>query len=64
MALQLLGSATWSVLNFVRTDLRTGRLAIAYGERSHRAMHPSQVAVRSDMRAIPGTKTSKLGGII
>ena len=29
MALSRLGSATWSVLDFVRTDLRTVRLAIA-----------------------------------
>ena len=29
MTLSLLGSATWSVLDFVRTDLRTVRLAIA-----------------------------------
>ncbi len=29
MTLSLLGSATWSVPDFVRTDLRTVRLAIA-----------------------------------
>jgi hypothetical protein len=43
-ALSLLGSATWSVPDFVRTDLRTVRLAIARGDRSDRALHPSQVA--------------------
>ena len=44
MTLSLLGSATWSVLDFVRTDLRTERLAIACGDLSDRVMHPSQVA--------------------
>ena len=43
-----LGSATWSVLDFVRTDLRTVRLAIAKGDRSDRVMHPSQVAGHDD----------------
>jgi hypothetical protein len=58
VALSLLGSATCSVPDFVRTDLRTMRLAIAAweegaswraqgwagenGDRSDRAMHPSQ----------------------
>ena len=51
MALPLLGSATCSVLDFVRTDLRT-MLAIATVDRNGRVMHPSQVAARSDMRAI------------
>ena len=44
MTLSLLGSATWSVPDFVRTDLRTVRLAIACGDLSDRVMHPSQVA--------------------
>ena len=48
MTLSLLGSATWSVRDFVRTDLRTVRLAIAYGDRSDRVMHPSQVAGHDD----------------
>ena len=48
MTLSLLGSATWSVLDFVRTDLRTVRLAIASGDRSDRVMHPSQVAGHDD----------------
>ena len=44
MTLSLLGSATWSVLDFVRTNLRTERLAIAL-RRSQRPGHaPSQVA--------------------
>ena len=34
-----LGSATRSVLDFVRTDLRTVRLAIAYGD-ERQALHP------------------------
>ena len=33
MTLSLLGSATWSVPDFVRTDLRTVRLAIAAWEK-------------------------------
>ena len=37
-----------SVLDFVRTDLRTVRLAIAKGDRSDRVMHPSQVAGHDD----------------
>ena len=41
-----LAPQTWSVLDFIRTDLRTLRLAIACGERSERALHPSQVTVR------------------
>ena len=48
MALSLLGSATWSVLDFVRTDLRTVRLAIVKGDRSDRVIHPSQVAGHDD----------------
>ena len=48
MTLSLLGSATWSVRDFVRTDLRTVRLAIANGDRSDRVMHPSQVAGHDD----------------
>ena len=44
MTLSLLGSATWSVPDFVRTDLRTVRLAIACGDLSDKVMHPSQVA--------------------
>jgi hypothetical protein len=35
-----LAPQTWSVLDFVRTDLRTLRLAIAFGDRSDRALHP------------------------
>ena len=41
MVLSWLGSATWSVLDLVRTDLRT-MLAIATGDRTDRTMHPSQ----------------------
>ena len=44
MAPLLLGSATRSVLDFVRTERRTVRLPIACGDRSNEAMHPSQVA--------------------
>jgi hypothetical protein len=44
MTLSLLASATWSVPDSVRTDLRTTRLAIAYSDRNDRAMHPPQVA--------------------
>ena len=56
MTPSLLGSATWSVPDFVRTDLRTVRLAIAAweegaswrtqgwagenGDRSDRVLHP------------------------
>ncbi len=40
--LSLLGSATWSVPDFVRTDLRTERLAIAIGDRRDKALHPSK----------------------
>jgi len=39
-ALSLLGSATCSVPAFVRTELRTVRLAIAKGDRSGTALHP------------------------
>jgi hypothetical protein len=58
-----LAPQTWSVLDFVRTDLRTLRLAIATweegaswraqgwagenGDHSDRALHPSQVASKS-----------------
>jgi hypothetical protein len=35
-----LAPQTWSVPDFVRTDLRTVRLAIACGDRRDRAMHP------------------------
>ena len=48
MTLSLLGFATWSVLDFVRTDLRTVRLSIANGDHSDRVMHPSQVAGHDD----------------
>ena len=39
MALSLLGSATRSLLDFVETELRTV-FAIAFGDRSGRAMQP------------------------
>jgi hypothetical protein len=44
-----LAPQTWSVLDVVRTDLRTVRLAIAAGksDRSDRSLHPSQVAASS-----------------
>ena len=48
MALMLLGSATRSVLDFVRTGPSNMRLAIAYSDRSTKAMHSSQVAMRSE----------------
>jgi len=48
MTLSLLGSATCSVRDFVQTDLRTVRLAIAKGDRSDRVIHPSQVAGHDD----------------
>jgi len=43
MAISLLGSTTCSVLDSVRTKLRS-ILAIACSDRTDRAMHPSQVA--------------------
>ena len=52
MALSLLGSATWSVLDFVRTDLRTVRLAIANGDRSDRAMHPRKSQAVTPIRLL------------
>jgi hypothetical protein len=61
MALSLLGSATRSVPDFVRTDLRTVRLAIACGDRSNSAMHPSQVA-GGDTSTFQHRGMSELGG--
>src|SRR5687767_14572329 len=40
MPVRCLAPQTWSVPDFVRTDLRTVRLAIACSDRSHRALHP------------------------
>src|SRR5512146_2479503 len=60
MVLSLLGSATCSVPNFVRTEHRTVRLAITRGDRSDRTMHPSQVAA-GDHPPYARTGTSKLG---
>ena len=58
MTLSLLGSATWSVPDFVRTDLRTVRLAIVKGDRSDRVMHPrkSQVTTIRLMRSMETRK--------
>jgi hypothetical protein len=53
MPVRCLAPQTWSVPDFVRTDLRTVRLAIACSDRSHRAA-PSQVA--------DGHPNSPLGG--
>jgi hypothetical protein len=39
-----LAPQTWSVQDFVRTDLRTLRLAIASGDRTNSALHLSHVA--------------------
>jgi hypothetical protein len=39
-----LAPQTCSVLDYVRTKLRTVRLAIACGDRSDKALDPSQVA--------------------
>ena len=61
MALLLLSSATRSVLNFVRTELRTVRLAIACGDRSKGAMHPSQVAGGAYACHSRDKQTSELG---
>jgi hypothetical protein len=47
MALSLLGSATRSVPDFVRTDLRTVRLAIARWRPHRQSLQPSQVALRN-----------------
>jgi hypothetical protein len=44
-------------------DLRTLRLAIAYGDRSNRSMHPSQVATGDHPPLLDG-KASELGGTI
>ena len=55
MAPLLLGSATRSVLTSSERNFETVRLAIATDDRSNEAMHSSQVAVGSLMRAIPGT---------
>ena len=54
MALSLLGSATWSVLDFVRTDLRTVRLAIAKGDRATGPCTPrkSQITTIRLMRSM------------
>ena len=58
-----LAPPTWSVLDFVRTDLRTERLAIACGDRSDKALHPSQVAI-SRPSTSQKRETSELGRII
>jgi hypothetical protein len=66
-----LAPQTWSVLDFVRTDLRTLRLAIATwekgvswraqgwagenGDRSDRVMHPSQIAKSDQPPSQKGT---------
>ena len=43
-----LGCATWSVLDSSKRTFETVRLAIAKGDRSARALHPSQVAGHDD----------------
>ncbi len=58
MAQLLLGSATRSVLDSVRTDLRT-MLAIACSDRSDWAMHPSQVAASPPSLLPPGKKNER-----
>jgi len=57
--LSVLGSATCSVQDFVRTDLRT-MFAIACGDRIDRTLHPSQVATRSDTGPFARTTPSGL----
>jgi len=47
---RLLGSANWSVQDFVRTDLHTLRLAIACSERSHRPCEDIPSVGKGDMK--------------
>jgi hypothetical protein len=64
MTLSLLGSATWSVLDYVRTNLRTMRLAIPCGDLNDSAMDPPQVAATPPSTSIWKGKRASLEGII
>jgi len=65
MALSVLGSATCSVLDFVRTDLRTMRLAIALQRPQRQHPAPSQGAGSHPIYPMRRAKeTSELGRTI
>jgi hypothetical protein len=63
MTLSLLGSATCSVPDSVRTELRT-MLAIAFSERIDRACNPSQVATSPTILTRRGRKWCAHVGLI
>jgi len=53
MALPLLGSATWSILDQGMNGTSNMRIAIACGDRNHRTMQPPQVAVGAIQPSLP-----------
>ena len=59
-----LAPQTWSVPDFVRTDLRTLRLAIAKSDRSDRTLYPRKSQAVTPHPQMGVRRTSKLGRTI
>ena len=62
MPVRCLAPQTWSVPDFVRTDLRTVRLAIACSDRSHRALDPRKSQTVTPSILLPLVQQQKAWG--